>query len=143
MIIRKNEKGLTLVEVLAVIVISTMILTFMYMLLSQGMSQFTQKSQVNAELQDAAYALKVITEDLRRTPLNGGGINTIVINESTLHANNNTYSYNGSNQEIELNNKPFVTNIKEFSVSVTATTGVDITIETIHEKKYSTIIILR
>lgn len=62
----KQQHGLTLIEVLAVLVIVSIIAVLLVSILSSSTSNHQKQVTKNKELQDASYALKIITKDFRR-----------------------------------------------------------------------------
>ncbi|MFK5706492.1 PilW family protein [Lysinibacillus boronitolerans] len=143
MSIRHNQKGLTLVELLAAIVITTIIVLFLYNLITLGLNQNNLQSQKNNDIKDASYALKLMTEDLRKTSLDVQKIDEIIEESSTLKVNNNTYSHNENTQTLELNNVTIARQIKNFNIFNVSSVGVKLSIETTNGKKYSAVIMLR
>lgn len=65
---RHKEAGLTLIETLAVTVIASIILLFLYSIISQSSNTYKKQTDTNKEINDAAYALKVITKEIRKFP---------------------------------------------------------------------------
>ncbi|MFJ7667508.1 type II secretion system protein J [Lysinibacillus sp. NPDC097195] len=62
----KHQHGLTLIEVLAVLVIVSIIAVLLVSILSSSTNNHQKQVTKNKELQDASYALKIITKDFRR-----------------------------------------------------------------------------
>lgn len=65
---RHKEAGLTLIETLAVTVIASIVLLFLYSIISQSSNTYKKQTDTNKEINDAAYALKVITKEIRKFP---------------------------------------------------------------------------
>lgn len=65
---RKKEAGFTLVEVLAVTIISFIAMTLIYSIISQSTATYQKQTNTNKEINDAAYALKVMTKEIRKNP---------------------------------------------------------------------------
>lgn len=63
-----KEAGLTLIETLAVTVIASIVLLFLYSIISQSSNTYKKQTDTNKEIYDAAYALKVITKEIRKFP---------------------------------------------------------------------------
>jgi len=63
----KNERGVTLVEVLAVLVLFSLISLFVFSIINTSAKQQTEQTLESLELQDGAYLLKQITKDLRKS----------------------------------------------------------------------------
>jgi len=64
---RSNEAGITLIEVLTVIALGFIIAFTLYSILNSGMSSYKSEIEKNKKLYDAAYALKVLTKEIRKT----------------------------------------------------------------------------
>lgn len=64
----QKECGLTLVETLAVTIIASIILLAMYSIISQSSNTYVKQTNTNKDINDAAYALKVITKEIRKNP---------------------------------------------------------------------------
>lgn len=62
-----NNKGLTLVEVLAVLVISTIVLVTLLSILSSSTSTNVKQTKDTQQLFDLSYSLKIITKDVRKS----------------------------------------------------------------------------
>lgn len=62
----KQQYGLTLIEVLAVLVIVSIVAVLLVSILNSSTSNHQKQVTKNRELQDASYALKIITKDFRR-----------------------------------------------------------------------------
>lgn len=63
-----NQHGLTLVEVLAIIVLSSFLLMLIFGILTSGEKQIQQQKENNSQIVDTAFILKVITKDVRKNP---------------------------------------------------------------------------
>ena len=87
-----NERGITLVELLAAIVLASIVMLLIYSVLMTGTkqykSQFDKNKQVTIRI---SYTLKMITKDIRKTE------KPILISSSEIDLNGIKYSKNGSN----------------------------------------------
>lgn len=63
----KNNRGLTLVELLASVVLLSIILVFVFSLLSNSTKNYSKQSYENKNLYDSTYMLKIITKDIRKS----------------------------------------------------------------------------
>ena len=61
-----NQKGVTLIEVLASIVLLTIVTLLTFNLLISGQNEHTKQVSANTELQDVSYAMKLLTKDIRK-----------------------------------------------------------------------------
>lgn len=62
-----NQKGLTLVELLAVIVIMSILFVLISNIQFTSSEQYMVQTEKNNQLTDLSYTLKVLTKDLRKT----------------------------------------------------------------------------
>ena len=62
-----NQKGLTLVELLAVIVIMSIVFVLICNIQFTSSEQYMVQTEKNNQLTDLSYTLKVLTKDLRKT----------------------------------------------------------------------------
>lgn len=108
--LRKNEKGLTLVELLAVIVISSIITIILFSIFLNGQNQAQTQRDKNLQLIDVAYVLKVLTREIRKTDA------VEVQNNDTLIIDNEIYTFNSAEKTITKNGGIFQTDINQFQV---------------------------
>lgn len=115
-----NEKGITLVEVLAVLVIGTIILLLISNIHLFSQKQYKSQSEKTRHLYDVTYATKVITKEIRKA-----NASTIEISDDghSIKLNNQTeYKLNGDDKSIVIKSvNPtteilFVAGIKNFEI---------------------------
>lgn len=113
----KNEKGLSLIELLAVLVIGSIILLLISNVHLFGQKQYKSQSEKSRHLYDVTYAAKVITKEIRKADEKGianvGSKSDHIKLTSVIE-----YKYNSANKSIE--NKDgtiFVKDIEKFYVS--------------------------
>lgn len=63
----KNQLGLTLVDILATIVILFIISMFIFNIVYSSNKQNVEQSAETVQINDAAYVMKLITKDIRKT----------------------------------------------------------------------------
>lgn len=97
-----NHDGLTLLEVLAVLVITIIVAAILFSIIISGHEQYKNQSQKNLELTDASYHLKVFTKDIRKS-------RNVSWENSTLTLDGVPYSY--SNNSIKKNGTIFIDNV--------------------------------
>lgn len=85
-----TEKGITLVELLASIVLAGIVMVLIYSVLMTGTKQFKDQLEKNNQLTDVSYALKIITKDIRKTE------NPRLISNSEIDLNGIIYLKNGN-----------------------------------------------
>lgn len=86
----KTQKGITLVELLAAIVLTSIVMLLVYSVVMTGTKQYNSQLEKNDQLTDISYALKLITKDIRKTE------NPQLISSSEIELNGINYSQNGS-----------------------------------------------
>ena len=62
-----NENGLTLIEILAAVVIASIVSITLTSILLDGTKNQSKQIQKNSELNDASYIMKIVTKDFRMT----------------------------------------------------------------------------
>lgn len=114
----KNERGLTLIELLAVFVIGAIILLLVSNVMIGIQKQYKQQSADAESLFDVSYAVKVITKDFRMSE-------KVILQEGsygdlTLMKPDNTeitYHYNEAEQVLYKNENPFIREVTDFTVA--------------------------
>lgn len=134
-----NSKGLTLVEVLAVIVILSIVSTILMSILVS--SNDTNKKQLtkNQQLDELSYVLKIITKDTRRTS---------EYNKPTFKTKDGstqfTYLFDKTSNTITRNGEVIATNIKNFSINPESSIDfIEIEIENNNGHKVTTQLVFR
>ncbi|MGE7665100.1 PilW family protein [Ureibacillus composti] len=117
--IKKNEKGMSLIEVLAILIIFTIISLFMFSIMNLSSKQQHEQTTESLQLQDGAYILKQITKDLRKSfkvTSKTSGDSTIFYFQDQTNNSLFIYEYKNSNYELYRNNVLIGKNIKSFSI---------------------------
>ncbi|WP_419959141.1 prepilin-type N-terminal cleavage/methylation domain-containing protein [Psychrobacillus sp. BM2] len=137
-----NEKGLTLVEMLAVIIIGAIIIVLVSNIHLFTQKQFKSQSEKTGQLYSVTYAAKVITKEIRKT--DGSAIITNTTNNDKISITNEIeYSYDKVNKSIIAKNGTVLArNIKEFYVKKNGN-EVILKIISVDNEKVNTKIILR
>lgn len=139
--IKLNQKGITLVELLATLVILTIISILLFSIINNGNSQFTDQSKTNKGLSEISYALKIMTKDIRQY----GNVSTE--GDNTLYIDNYVYKViNSSLVKIDGNTKKIIEtfdNINSFYVNIDKDNFVNIEIKYHDESPVSTKIYIR
>ncbi|MGE7918452.1 PulJ/GspJ family protein [Viridibacillus sp. NPDC093762] len=107
--IANNEKGITLVETLAVIVISALVATLIFNVQLSSSKQYDKQLNKNQQLNEVSYVLKVLTKEMRKTT------DISSINDG-IKIKNDEYKFEVNTNSIIKNQEPFATNIGEFMV---------------------------
>lgn len=138
----KNDKGLTLIEILAVIIIGSIIMLLISNVHLFSQKQYKSQSEKSRHLYDVTYAAKVITKQIREA--DERGIENINSNSSHIKLNNNIeYKYNSENETIEdKNGTIFIREIAEF-IAKRSGNQVEIKITSKTGEKIDTKIVLR
>jgi type II secretory pathway component PulJ len=104
-----NSRGLTLVEVLAVLVLLSLVTLLIISVLSFGQKNYsTQQGQVQKQ-QDLTYVTKLITKEIRQAK-------SVKIENGLLVIDTNTYTFKENG--IYKNNSELVSGIQTFNYSL-------------------------
>ena len=134
----RTEDGLTLVEILAVVIITSLVALLIFSIMVQSTKTYENQSSTNRTLNDAAYALKVITKEIRKNPNDV----TASCPSSELEINHTIFTFDEESNTIKRNNIPFVTNIKEFAPCKDGN-AIEIRLISIDDQQFSTTLYLR
>ncbi|UPW84301.1 type II secretion system protein [Lysinibacillus sp. Ag94] len=114
-----NERGMTLLEVLAVTVIVTLVSIILMSILTNGKTSSDKQMKSSVQLSDATYILKVVTKDTRKSTK----IITKDLDDCTEYIlsnnqNNQKYNYNfcRNNQTVERDNEIIAVNVLDFKI---------------------------
>jgi prepilin-type N-terminal cleavage/methylation domain-containing protein len=107
-----NERGLTLIELLAVLVIGSLILILISNIHIFGHKQNKEQSQKAASLYDVSYAAKVITKEIRKAEKVKVKNDILTLNPDKP----NQVIFKESNGSIFMNESPIVMDITRFIV---------------------------
>ncbi|WP_368633950.1 type II secretion system protein [Kurthia gibsonii] len=116
----KNEKGFTLVEVLAVIVILTIVGSILFNLLTSSNKEYKSQVDDTTNLNELSFIMKEITRDFRKTKIVDIQTNQVVFktkenNQEKIIA---TYTKTDDNT-LSKNGAPYQTKIRSFCVQST------------------------
>ena len=132
---RLNQKGLTLVELLAVIAITSVILMLIYGIQSNSNEQYTTQAEKNRELTNISYVLKVITKDIRISS------KAPVINGNTFTIGSEEYVFDTSSSSITRNGTVIAQPITAFTIEAVPPKKYKISIESTKESLNTEIVI--
>ncbi|MFE6167719.1 type II secretion system protein J [Viridibacillus arvi] len=104
-----NEKGVTLLEILAAIIITSIVATLIFNVQLSSSKQYDKQLNKNQQLNEVSYVLKVITKEMRKTT------DISSINDG-IKIKNDEYKFEVNTNSIIKNQEPFATNIGEFMV---------------------------
>lgn len=105
-----QQEGISLVEVLAVIVITSIIFTLLYGILSNSQSQYIKQKEANQSQQSISYTLKILTKEIRKHPES-----ITIINEKEIIISGVSYQLNGT--DLMQDSNILASDIKEFYVN--------------------------
>lgn len=106
----KQQQGFTLVEVLAVVVIVSIISVLLFSILSSSTSTHQKQATKNKNLQDTSYTLKLVTKDFRKATQFDDATDTFTTSDGQQ-------TYTLSNNTITRNREIIATDIKEFKLA--------------------------
>lgn len=118
----QNKKGLTLVEILAVIVILAIVSAILFNLLTSSNKEYKSQVDDTTNLNELSFIMKEITRDFRKT-LNGAVIDSNS-NTVTFKTNENGQEkiiaiYTKTGDTLSKNGSPYQTKIRSFCVQST------------------------
>lgn len=109
----RNEKGVTLVEMLAAISITALIIVMITSTHIFVQKQFNNQRQELDQINDLTYVLKLITNDFRKTP--PAAIE--VIDERNINLGTEHYSWDMTEEALYKNGQIIVRQIESFFVT--------------------------
>lgn len=136
----KNEAGITLVELLATIVIVSLVVTFILGIQVMVQKQFKDKLRDTEQLTDVTIAMKAITKELR------------LAEEVTIHADNHLkirqpgdemIEYSLQDDILKRNNEDYIYEMEGFFIEEIDSGKVYILLESKSGKKIDTKIVIR
>ncbi|WP_227394951.1 type II secretion system protein [Jeotgalibacillus aurantiacus] len=135
-----NEKGLTLVELLAVLVITSSVIVLVISIVINTGNSASSQQQESLSIRSMTTALNSITTDVRRFPENV----TIQSDELAISADGETimYSYDAGNSVLLKNGTAFARGVTDFTVVLNGDT-LEVTIIDQAAKEWQTQIVLR
>ncbi|WP_397539478.1 type II secretion system protein J [Rummeliibacillus pycnus] len=112
--ILKNQRGMTLVEILAAVLLMGLVSVLILNVLVESTNQYKEQLSRDKQLNDASYVLKVITKDMRKST--ASQINPIA---DGIEISGNKYQLDQSDFTIKKNNETLINNIDTFTVTKT------------------------
>lgn len=112
----KNYMGFTLIETLAAIVILSIVMLLVFSTLNSSVEQNKEQTAEAFQINDAAYTLKQITKDIRKTYRIDPHKNPYLF----MDENNNllfNYTYDSETKKLFRDNVIIVNNIEDFNMS--------------------------
>lgn len=101
----KRSRGMTLVEVLAALVIVSIIIIFIFNIIKSSTIQGVQQTKETNNLFDTTYTLKVLTKDIRRSISVETTQSQLKLTFPSSVSNNNTVTYFLENRQLKRRNK--------------------------------------
>ena len=135
----KNEKGISLVELLASIVLISILCIATFSIIVSSQTQNKEQSKETKQINDAAYVLKVVTKDIRNTNKITKTANDY---EFLLH-DNSAIVYKFTSKEISRNGAVIANNISDFKIVENVTNETVHLSFTLNGKFYETILSFR
>ncbi|TXL62480.1 hypothetical protein FHP05_11780 [Cerasibacillus terrae] len=111
-IIFQNEKGLTLVEILATTVLLSIIIIFISSLLMFAQKQFSAQTEDTEELFDVTYVSQMILKDVRKAT------EKPIVSENKVEVNQQAYEFIEHSKTLEKNGVPISKDITSFTVEL-------------------------
>ncbi|WP_155590365.1 PilW family protein [Lysinibacillus cavernae] len=130
----KNNRGFTLVEVLAAILILSIVSTILFSILVSSKETNNKQLENNDQLTEMSYVLKLITKDMRKTITYDPTNSTFKNRDGSVQY---TYIFDTEKNTINRNNEIIATNIHSFSLTRIGD-SISINIESNNEHTIST-----
>lgn len=115
----KNEKGFTLVEVLAVIVILAIVGAILFNLLTSSNKEYKSQVDDTTNLNELSFIMKEITRDFRKTKIVDIQINQVVFKTKENNQEKVIATYTKTGDTLSKNGSPYQTKILSFCVQST------------------------
>lgn len=136
-----KQQGMTLIETLAVVVISVIILISATTILTRSSSEHTKQTNNTEQLSEVRYVLKQITKDMRMsTKIEKNESNYIFKSkDSSIIA---TYSFNETARIIKRNSTDLARNIQVFNIDIDSS-KILIKVKALNQKEVQTELLFR
>lgn len=136
-----KQEGITLIETLAVVVISVIILISATTILTRSSSEHTKQTNNTEQLSEVRYVLKQITKDMRMsTKIEKNESNYIFKSkDSSIIA---TYSFNETARIIKRNSTDLARNIQVFNIDIDSS-KILIKVKALNQKEVQTELLFR
>lgn len=115
----KNEKGFTLVEVLAVIVILAIVSAILFNLLTSSNKEYKSQVDDTTNLNELSFIMKEITRDFRKTKIVDIQNNQVVFKTKENNQEKVIATYTKTGDTLSKNGSPYQTKIRSFCVQST------------------------
>lgn len=136
----KNEKGLTLLEVIAYIAILSIILVLSFSIMSNSKAEHNEQYKNTQLLTQNSYVMKQITSDIRES-INLESSSDLVIMQKK-NSIQTTYNYDASTFTLYRNSQPIANNLKLFYIRANSD-SVNIKLTNLRNEQLNTTIYLR
>ena len=115
----KNEKGFTLVEVLAVIVILAIVGSILFNLLTSSNKEYKSQVDDTTNLNELSFIMKEITRDFRKSKIVDIQNNQVVFKTKENNQEKVIATYTKTGDTLSKNGSPYQTKIGSFCVQST------------------------
>lgn len=115
----KNEKGFTLVEVLAIIVILAIVSAILFNLLTSSNKEYKSQVDDTTNLNELSFIMKEITRDFRKTKIVDIQNNQVVFKTKENNQEKVIATYTKTDDTLSKNGSPYQTKIRSFCVQST------------------------
>ncbi|MEN0587677.1 type II secretion system protein [Kurthia gibsonii] len=115
----KNEKGFTLVEVLAVIVILAIVSAILFNLLTSSNKEYKSQVDDTTNLNELSFIMKEITRDFRKTKIVNIENNQVIFKTTENEQEKVIATYTKTGDTLSKNGSPYQTKIGSFCVQST------------------------
>ncbi len=120
--ILKHQRGMTLVETVAVLVVIGFLSLLILSLLTKSVDHYDVQLTENHQLSDISYVFKIITKEIRKTTANNiqpitNGIKIDNVNYQLDKSNHTIYKFNGAPNTFTTNDEILAKQIDTFTVN--------------------------
>ena len=138
----KNEKGLTLIEVIAYIAIASIILILSFSIMSTSKEEHDEQYQNTQKLTQNSYVMKQISSDIRESINLDSSSNRIIMQKK--NSIETIYRYDEDIFTLYRNDQPIANNLKSFLIKAnTNNKSVSIQLTNLRDEQLNTTIYLR
>lgn len=116
----KNQRGLTLVELLASLVLISIVLVMVSSIHLMGIKQYSVQSQDVKNQDQVRLAMAMVTNDIRQaSDVEVDQDSTTLMNQLTLQIGARTIVYSQNQNSLLKNGQPLISGIQQFNVTQT------------------------
>lgn len=137
-----NQRGITLIELLAVLTIISIISLLIVNFITSSQQTYISQQADSFQLAETTIFFNLVLSDIKKNPDKVKiDSNLVSINEST--ADSITYSYDNNNKVVNRNGAVVLKGVKSFQAKLENGNSIILIITNLDDRKYETIYFLR